>query len=191
MSRLVQQYVNKLTVNSDWNVWKDNFCETYGNKGWSQVKYAFAFRFQAGSLLEYATKKERLLLEVNKHIDTQTMINLIVMGLPDYLIEKIDRETAKSTASLYNEIGKHEYLVNKKNFNKNKKYSNEYKGKSDIIKPCKTCESLNKGIRLHPEEKCWFRQNRNEETGYKRNIYKTVNNSVIDVELNNNQQKNE
>ncbi|CAB3260265.1 unnamed protein product [Arctia plantaginis] len=85
----------KLTVNSEWSLWKTNFCETYGNKGWSQIKYAFKFRFQSGSLLEYATKKEKLLLEVNKHIDTQTMINLIVMGLPNYIIEKINKESYK------------------------------------------------------------------------------------------------
>lgn len=179
----------KLTVNSEWQVWKNNFCETYGNKGWSQVKYAFTFRFQAGSLLEYATKKERLLLEVNKHIDTQTMINLIVMGLPDYVMDKIDKETVKSTASLYNEIGKHEYAVNKKIFTKNKRSTYDYKGKPDKFKPCKTCENLNKGIRFHPEEKCWFKQT--EEYNHKRNNNKAVNNSVIDVELNYNDTKNE
>lgn len=179
----------KLTVNSEWAVWKDNFCETYGNKGWSQVKYAFTFRFQAGSLLEYATKKEKLLLEINKHIDTQTMINLIVMGLPDYIINKIDKETIKSTASLCNEIGKHEYVVNKKNSYKNKKDFYDYKDKSDKTKPCKTCENLNKGTRFHPEEKCWFKQT--GEYNYKKSNSKTINNSVIDVELNNKDTKNE
>lgn len=118
----------KLTVNSEWSVWKANFRETYGNKGWSQIKYAFTYRFQAGSLLEYATKKERLLLEVNKYIDTQTMINLIVIGLPNHVMEKIDKEDIKTTSNLYNEIGKYEHVVNNNNFTKNKKYTYEYKG---------------------------------------------------------------
>lgn len=172
----------KVTVNSEWAVWKDNFCETYGNKGWSQVKYAFTFRFQAGSLLEYATKKERLLLEINKHIDTQTMINLIVIGLPDYIIAKIDREDVKSTSSLYNEIGKYEHMANKKSFIK-KKNTYEFKEKPEKIKPCKTCENLNKGSRFHPEEKCWFKKT--EDNNNKKNCTKAINNSVIDVELNN------
>ncbi|KPJ14173.1 hypothetical protein RR48_03711 [Papilio machaon] len=179
----------KLTVNSQWKVWRDNFCETFGNKGWSQIKYAFTFKYQAGSLLEYAIKKEKLLLDVNKQIDTQTMINLIVMGLPDHIIDKIDKETAKSTASLYNEISKHEYVTNKKDFSKNKIYTNQYKGKMDKIKPCKICENLNKGVRFHPEEKCWFRQTKIND--HNRNSNKTVNNSVIDIELNNEYQKNE
>lgn len=179
----------KFTVNSEWTVWKNNFCETYGNRGWSKVKYAFTFRFQAGLLLEYATKKERLLLEVNKYIDTQTMINLIVMGLPDYVIDKIDKETVKSTSSLYNEIGKHEHGVSKKNYTKNKRYTCDYRGKPDKIQPCKICENLDKGIRFHLEEKCWFKQT--EDNNQKRSYTKAVNNSMIDAELNYNNKKNE
>lgn len=48
----------KFTINSEWATWKNIFCETYGNKGWSLVKYAFTFKFQGGSLLEYAMKKK-------------------------------------------------------------------------------------------------------------------------------------
>lgn len=179
----------KLTVNSEWATWKENFCETYGNKGWSQVKYAFTFKYQSGSLLEYATKKEKLLLEVNKYIDNQTMINIIVMGLPDHLIDKINRDNVNSTANLYNEIGKLDFIEHRKTFNKQKQNIYDFKGKHDKIKPCKTCENLNKGTRFHPEEKCWF--NKKEEYNYNRRNSKTINNSVIDVELNYNDKKNE
>ncbi|KOB52343.1 hypothetical protein OBRU01_26065 [Operophtera brumata] len=148
----------KFTVNSEWAIWKNNLCETYGNKGWSTVKYAYTFKFQGGSLLEYATKKERLLLEINKEIDTQTMINLIVMGLPDYIIFKMDKGSIKSTANLYNEIGK-----------------------LDKLNPCIICEKLNKGSRFHSEEKCWFKQT--DEYENKRSHSKKVNNTILDVEL--------
>ena len=56
----------KLTTDSHWETWKTNFIETYANKGWSQIRYAMAFKYQTGSLLEYAVKKGRLLLEVTK-----------------------------------------------------------------------------------------------------------------------------
>jgi hypothetical protein len=179
----------KFTVNSDWTIWKNNLCETYGNKGWSQVKYAFTFKYQAGSLLEYATKKERLLLEVNKEIDTQTMMHLIVMGLPDFIMDKIDKGSITTTASLYNEIGKHEHTTYKKNYNKTKRITFDTKGGIDKNKSCKICEKLNKGVRFHPEEKCWFKQNGDHEN---KKIYsKNVNNTVLDVELNDDDQKNE
>lgn len=167
----------KFTIKSEWSVWKNNFCETYGNKGWSQIKYAYTFRYQAGSLLEYATKKERLLLEVNKDIDTQTLTNLIAIGLPDYVMDKIDRALVTSTASLCNEIGKQEYAMNKKSFAKNKKNIDIKYEKN----PCKICKKLNKGVRYHPEEKCWFKPTDN----------KNVNNTVLDIELNDDDQKNE
>lgn len=178
----------KFTVKSEWSLWKENFCATYGNKGWSPVKYAYTFRYQTGSLLEYATKKERLLLEVNKDIDTQTLTNLIVIGLPDYVMDKIDKALVTSTASLCNEIGKQEYAVNKKNFTKSKNnmFDNKYKLEKT---PCKICEKLNKGVRYHPEEKCWFKQSDDYENKKKHN--KNVNNTVLDIELNDEDQKNE
>lgn len=179
----------KFTVNSEWANWKNSLCETYGNKGWSTVKYAFTYKFQAGSLLEYATKKERLLLELNKQMDTQTMINLIVMGLPDYIMNKIDKGSVTSTESLYNEIGKHEHTTNKKIYYHSKRNTFDSKVKIEKVQPCKICEKLNKGARLHAEEKCWFRQTNSYEN--KRNHSKNVNNTVLDVELNNNDQKNE
>lgn len=54
----------KYTTNSEWSIWKDNFCETYADREWSPVRYAILFRYKQGSLLEYAIKKERLLLEI-------------------------------------------------------------------------------------------------------------------------------
>lgn len=179
----------KCTVNAGWAIWKTNLCETYGNKGWSQIKYAFTFKFQGGSLLEFAIKKERLLLEINKKIDTQTLINLIVMGLPDYIMYKMDKELITSTANLFNEIGKHEQSVNKNNYNKFKKNTWDSKVKVDKIKPCTICEKLNKGNRFHSEEKCWFKKTDNYEN--KRNYSKDVNNTVLDVELSDKEPKNE
>ncbi|XP_047995946.1 uncharacterized protein LOC125238448 [Leguminivora glycinivorella] len=176
----------KHTIDSDWTIWKSNLCESYGNKGWSQIKYAFTFKYQAGSLIEYATKKERLLLEVNKQTDSQTMIHLIVMGLPDFIMDKIDKGKITSTMSLYNELGKYEHTMNKKTYYK-KKINTDIKTGAEKIKPCKICEKLNKGTRFHPEERCWFKQTGEHEN--KKN-YKNVNNVMLDVELSDEDQKN-
>lgn len=42
----------KYTVNSEWSIWKNNFCETYATKGWTPIRYAFLFKYRQGSLLE-------------------------------------------------------------------------------------------------------------------------------------------
>lgn len=179
----------KCTINTRWEIWKSNFCETYGSKGWSHVKYAFNFKFQGGSLIEYATKKERLLLEINNKIDIQTLINLIIMGLPEYIMYKIDMETITSVATLFKEIGKHEQAVNKNNYGKFKKNTFDNKFKVDRMSPCKICEKLNKGNRFHLEEKCWFKKPSDDYD--KKNFRRNVNNTVLDVELSDNESKNE
>lgn len=99
----------KLSIDSEWEKWRKSFIETYANKGLSQIRYAMSFRYQTGSLLEYAVKKEKLLLEVRKTIDTVTLIDLIAAGLPNFITDRIDREALQETEDLFNEIGKLEH----------------------------------------------------------------------------------
>lgn len=175
----------KFTVESEWIKWEKNFCETFGNKGWSPIRYALGFKYQTGSLLEYALKKEKLLLEVRKTIDTGTLIDLIAAGLPNYLSDKIDRETLQETEDLYNEIGKLEHLVGRNKYEKkNYTYSDIKTKKNEEKKPCQICVNEKKGKRFHPEETCWF----NEKN--LKSVVKSVNNSELEIELNKENPKN-
>lgn len=179
----------KFTVESEWSKWKKNFGETFGNKGWSPIRYAFTFRYQTGSLLDYALKKEKLLLQIRKSMDTETLIDLIAIGLPNYVSDKIDRESLTETEELYNEISKLEHLVGRSNIEKKGKiYSDNKSKKFEERKPCKICENTNKGKRYHPEESCWFREK--GEKNKKTKQLKTVNNSEIEIELNQENPKN-
>lgn len=175
----------KFTIESEWNKWEKSFCETFGNKGWSPIRYALGFKYQTGSLLEYALKKEKLLLEVRKTIDTGTLIDLIAAGLPNYLSDKIDRETLEQTEDLYNEIGKLEHLVMKNKYEKkNYTHSDIKTKKNEEKKPCQICANEKKGKRFHPEENCWF------NVKNQKYVVKSVNNSELEVELNEENQKN-
>ncbi|XP_026724521.1 uncharacterized protein LOC113491647 [Trichoplusia ni] len=175
----------KFTIESEWMKWEKNFCETFGNKGWSPIRYALGFKYQTGSLLEYALKKEKLLLEVRKTIDTGTLIDLISVGLPNYLSDKIDRETLHQTEDLYNEIGKLEHLVGRnKNEKKNHLYTDIKTKRNEEKKPCPICVNEKKGKRFHPEENCWFNA-KNQKYAVK-----SVNNSELEVELNEENPKN-
>ena len=82
----------------------------YSNKGWSSIRYALNFKYQSGTLLEYTIKKDRLFLEVREPINTGILIDLIASGLPNFVTDRL------KTEDLYNEIGKLEHMVNKKNF---------------------------------------------------------------------------
>lgn len=175
----------KNTLNSEWKTWKENFLETFADKGWSSILHAINYKFLNGSFLDYALKKERLLLETNKDIDKITIINLIAAGLPEFVREKIDREELKDSQDLFNELRRYEKLPKKK-------FIDDYKTirrltKPDGIKniekkPCKICEEKGKTNRYHPETLCWYKTGKNKVENQSLST-----NSILEVELNNDQ----
>lgn len=173
----------KHTVNSEWSIWKENFCETYADKGWSPVRYAFLFKYRQGTLLEYALKKERLLLEVNKSMDKSTLIDLIATGLPNFIVDRIDRNSLKKTEDLFNNVRGLEHLVSRRNQERRiVGFENKVRERNESHKPCRICEKENKGYRYHPESLCWFK---NKNSGRQnRDQVRSVNNSELEVELN-------
>ncbi|XP_062532447.1 uncharacterized protein LOC134201529 [Bombyx mori] len=173
----------KYTINSEWGIWKKSFCETYVNKGWTPIRYAILFKYRQGSLLEYALKKERLLLEVNKLIDRPTLIDLIVTGLPNFIADEIDRNKLRETEDLFSIIRGLEHLMNKRTVEK-KGIDSDYKIKEKNFRarPCKICEKEKKGIRYHSESVCWFK-NRDNDCSKKESI-RNVNNSELEISLN-------
>lgn len=146
----------KLSINNNWREWKDRFLESFADKEWSTWKYALAFRYKEGPLIDYAIKKERLILDVNKDIDSKTLIALITTGLPEFIMNRISKEEVQDSTTLFNEIRNYESMVERKNI-KTRDGKQDWKKKYEEKKPCKTCEGLNKGTRYHPEDKCWFK----------------------------------
>lgn len=179
----------KVTIKAEWITWKSKFCETYVNKGWNPVMYALTFKYIEGSLVDYAVKKERIMLEVRKTIDSGTLIDIIAVGLPNNVLHKIDRESLKETEDLFNELNKYEYLTKNKNFKRGKNTNTEYEETANVKEPCKTSKRLNKGTRFHPEEKCWFKIKADEKQ--KNSSIRQVNASIIEAELIEENQKNE
>ncbi|CAB3244666.1 unnamed protein product [Arctia plantaginis] len=124
--------IMKLTLNSEWCTWKNKFCETFANKGCNPVSYALLFKYKEGSLLDYAIKKEKLLLDMRTSIDTGTLIDLIASGLPEFILNRIDREILKETTYLFNEVSKYEHMVNKKSFIVRRGYINQKTYSSNV-----------------------------------------------------------
>ena len=149
----------KHTVKSDWSLWELSLKETYADKGWSPVKYAMNFKYLKGSILDYALKKERLLLEINDSIDKFLLIDIIASGLPNFITDKIDRQKLKKVNDLFNNLKGLENLIKDNNNEKNSTLTQQNlkkqigkKGKN----PCKICESKGKKNRFHPENLCWY-----------------------------------
>lgn len=94
----------KLTLLGKWEDWRDSFLQTYGDKSWRSVHYAYTFKFINGSLLDYALKKERLLLETEPHMSNISRINHIVVGLPLHIQDRINKEEINTTEQLMNQL---------------------------------------------------------------------------------------
>lgn len=178
----------KHTIDSDWTVWKKSLSETFADKGWSPIRYAMSFKYIQGSMLDYALKKERLLLEINKSIDTQTLIYLIATGLPNFIMDRIDRENLKEVNDLFNCIRGLESLTRKNDTKRNLSTENKY-NKQEIKqtekKSCRFCENKGKLNRFHPENICWY--NYKKKTSDDKNL---SSNSILKVELSDEDPKN-
>lgn len=69
---------------------------------------------------------------MNKNMDTETLIALIAVGLPEFIINKIDKDEIEDSTDLFNEIRKHENLASK-NLSKKREDRSKYK-KNNIEK---------------------------------------------------------
>ncbi|XP_076661002.1 uncharacterized protein LOC143364671 [Halictus rubicundus] len=161
----------KHTLNSEWRTWKEKFLQTFADKGWSSVTYAVNNKYFTGSILEYALKKERLLLESNKNMDDRILVDLIAEGLPTFVRNKIDRQDTTTPVKLFSELRKYENIGKKSN----KIMKTE--ARSNLKQPCKICESKGNKNRYHPEELCWFKEDRNKSIEKKR-----ITNTILEID---------
>lgn len=116
---------------------------------------ALLFKYKDGSLVDYAIIKEKLILEMRRSIDRGTLMDPIAVGLPGFVLERINREALKDSVDLFNEVRKFEHLVNKNENSTYRKYENTLIDiKNEERTPCKISERLNKGTRYYPEAAC-------------------------------------
>lgn len=175
----------KHTVESDWALWEESLKETYADKGWSPVKYAINFKYLKGSILDYALKNERLLLELNSSIATSLLIDIIASGLPNFITDKIDRQKLKEVDDLFNNLRGLEHLIKDNNNEKNApaikqtlKKQSEKKEKN----PCKICELKGKTNRFHPENLCWYNKEKKNQDA--------LTNTLLEIQLSDEDPKN-
>lgn len=142
-----------------WQLWSHSFLQTYADKGWSNSRYAYSYKYIKGygSLLEYALKKERLLLECEKNMTEISRITHIVIGLPIFIQNHISKDEINTTLELRNQLRKYEsFLMNPKQENPSKTSLPDRKMFEK--KPCYICAALGKPNRYHPHDVCRNRQ---------------------------------
>lgn len=144
----------------DFGQWKRSFLKVFDEPGWLKITFALGFKYIGGSFAEYAMKKLRLLLEVERGMTVETRIMLIVFGLPAETHRFLDRTKIQDVETLMNELNKLESPS--RQFQKETKEKNwESAGEK---KPCSKCEAMNMPNRFHPIEKCWNRGKSNTKS---------------------------
>ena len=158
-----------------WNVWSASFLKVYSDKGWAKIRFAYNYKYLAGSYVDFALRKERLILEVESRTSQYATINQIVIGLPVSIQEKLDRQELHTTDDLMNKLRQYESgivksvpkleksvtttLVPKTKPDEKKPYSRDALKNFDR-KPCSICESRGFPGRFHPPAVCRYREGR-------------------------------
>lgn len=160
-----------------WSEWSESFKKVYSDKGWAKVRHAYNFKYLSGAFADYALKKERLILEVENRTTEYAVINQIVIGLPIFIQDKLDREEIETTEDLMNKLRQFESSVTKRipKPDTNRATIESSKTKPDPRKqldrdslkyverkPCTICETKGYPGRFHPVERCRNRDSRIE-----------------------------
>lgn len=115
------------------------------------------FRYNGGSVMEYACRKRRMILQENPEADEELMIILILMGLTIKMQQRIDRGKIKTLKNLIEEIASipNEITYERSNFQSDNKFNKRNKPKFEGKDPeCKICASLGWPGRRHLATNC-------------------------------------
>lgn len=156
---------------ADWEVWKNSFLVVYGKKSWSGIRTAFDYKYMFGSLIDFALKKERLLLEADKDMPEIYRVYQIVYNLPLNVQDRLDREKIETVDDVIRELNKfnESFMIQKRSEEKQhveKKRIDIMKKSPEKIKdinkrPCTICEGLGFKNRFHPMSVCRNKQTKN------------------------------
>lgn len=171
----------KLGILADWKIWKADLISTFGDTSWKPIRYAFNFKFINGSYIDYAVKKEKILLDLDRSLPELVILDLIVIGLPIHIQNSLNRNVVNSVKILHNKLKKFESedkvdgkvksqnfsffsssKVNNDNVNNNKKgkvFNNSASEKKNFSerKPCNICFKKGFPNRFHSENNCWYK----------------------------------
>jgi len=172
----------ELGLEKDFTDWELKMRTEFKVQGWKKIREAYNFRYIGGHYDDYVLRKQSLLLEQEHAIDNIIQLNLIVMGLPVNVQEKLDRSKINSIAELLGELRK----IEPSSLSSQKKSANIVTQlKKPIVttenkKPCSICNNLGYRGRFHPEAVC---RNRLASEKQEKGI-KTVNNAEVQETLN-------
>lgn len=150
-------------LDPNWTDWKASFKSAFGQKGWSAVRAAFAFRHISGSVMEYALQKQKLFAEINPKIGTRALIDAIAVGLPFSIQNQLEREELATLDKFYEKLQHHDDAKASQAYQPNRWQGKDQSKEAEKPKntrkeeDCKWCELMGYPGRKHPSDKCRVR----------------------------------
>ncbi|XP_071642241.1 uncharacterized protein [Temnothorax longispinosus] len=136
-----------------WEFWNNSFVDTFGQKSWSEIAYAYTFKYLNGSFLDFALKKRNMLLDVDPNLTISSQTNLIVIALPHFVRTRLNKKSLTNMEDLMSTLRQIEPLKNKYNSNSGEANDDKHKNQNKH-RPCSYCESVGFPNRFHPEQMC-------------------------------------
>jgi hypothetical protein len=164
-----------LGMQSDWSEWKVRFINNFSPKGWSQILTTYNYRYIGGSLVDFALKKIRLLIDADPDLTVNSRINFVVLGLPENVRNKLNRMDVVSQSDLISELQTFypfNFLIRASD------------GKTEPVKSkisCSFCKKANTIHWNHSDSDCFLNpENKTGTKSFEKKPIKVANNLQLD-----------
>lgn len=158
-------FLNTHTLVHPWESWNNSFVDTFDVKNWSEIAYAYNYKYLNGSFLDFALRKRSLLLNVDPELTTNSQINLIIIALPNFIRSRIAKKELANIDYLMSALGQIEPQERKIN---TISYERKFPSKQTEVNrnsSCSYCERKGFGHRSHAESDCRTKMNDLKKNG--------------------------
>lgn len=140
--------LKKLSHATQWSTWKASFTKVFATKNWQPVRDAHRFKYSDGPLIDYGLRKEKKVLLADPGSSQKSMINAIVMGLPESIQDQLERKQFVLVNDLLEKLGAMSVPSSATKWTREKRSNNEARS------PCPYCAAKGFTRRFHRLEEC-------------------------------------
>ena len=172
------------TLSYSWEFWNNSFIDTFNQKSWTEIEYAYNYKYLNGSLLDFALKKRNMLIDADPELTNNSQINLIVISLPHFVRQRLEKDKLNKIDDLMSKLRQCERPISRLNSNANKesekqnKSLDKHKGQC-AREPCLYCKSIGFPNRFHSENLCRLKLANNNKFESRNDKVKLANNLEI------------
>lgn len=149
------------STNTSWSFWSSSFLKNFSKKGWHVAASAFAYRYIAGSYVDYVHAKINLLTSYNPKMHVLDIMAHLVIGLPQSIQDRIHPSEVDDLDDLVAIISSFEKPSRKPTMSRLPPSTDDTSLRTRPL--CSYCKS--KGFeRFHREQDCFtkFKDNRDK-----------------------------